>query len=146
MPIDRRKAGERRGHDTAYRTRNFHTHQHIVGQRGGANGPAPGIIVDVQQAITPCDACCRPGDFEADSIVEARSGFIGLEPENMVENLDQGFEEVGLARSILANEDIDEPIAIETNRKITEVFVLADPDRSKAHYRINLASLSVSRT
>ena len=26
MPIDREKAGERRGHDTAYRTRNFHTH------------------------------------------------------------------------------------------------------------------------
>ena len=26
MPIDRRKTGERRGHDTAYRTRNFHTH------------------------------------------------------------------------------------------------------------------------
>lgn len=26
MPIDRRKAGEIRGHDTAYRTRNFHTH------------------------------------------------------------------------------------------------------------------------
>ena len=26
MPIDRRKTGERKGHDTAYRTRNFHTH------------------------------------------------------------------------------------------------------------------------
>ena len=26
MPVDRRKTGERRGHDTAYRTRNFHTH------------------------------------------------------------------------------------------------------------------------
>lgn len=26
MPIDRRKTGEGRGHDTAYRTRNFHTH------------------------------------------------------------------------------------------------------------------------
>ena len=26
MPIDRKKAGERWGHDTAYRTRNFHTH------------------------------------------------------------------------------------------------------------------------
>lgn len=26
MPNDRRKTGERRGHDTAYRTRNFHTH------------------------------------------------------------------------------------------------------------------------
>lgn len=26
MPIDRKKAGESRGHDTAYRTRNFHTH------------------------------------------------------------------------------------------------------------------------
>lgn len=26
MPVDRRKAGEGRGHDTAYRTRNFHTH------------------------------------------------------------------------------------------------------------------------
>ena len=26
MPIDRRKTGEIRGHDTAYRTRNFHTH------------------------------------------------------------------------------------------------------------------------
>ena len=26
MQIDRRKTGERRGHDTAYRTRNFHTH------------------------------------------------------------------------------------------------------------------------
>lgn len=26
MPIDRKKTGERRGHDTAYRTRNFHTH------------------------------------------------------------------------------------------------------------------------
>lgn len=26
MPIDRRKSEERRGHDTAYRTRNFHTH------------------------------------------------------------------------------------------------------------------------
>ena len=26
MPIDRRKTGEARGHDTAYRTRSFHTH------------------------------------------------------------------------------------------------------------------------
>ena len=26
MPIDRRKTGEGRGLDTAYRTRNFHTH------------------------------------------------------------------------------------------------------------------------
>lgn len=26
MPSDRRKTGGRRGHDTAYRTRNFHTH------------------------------------------------------------------------------------------------------------------------
>lgn len=26
MPIDRRKTGERKGHDTAYRTRNFDTH------------------------------------------------------------------------------------------------------------------------
>lgn len=26
MPIDRRKTGEGMGHDTAYRTRNFHTH------------------------------------------------------------------------------------------------------------------------
>ena len=26
MPVDRRKTGERKGHDTAYRTRNFHTH------------------------------------------------------------------------------------------------------------------------
>ena len=26
MPIDWRKTGEGRGHDTAYRTRNFHTH------------------------------------------------------------------------------------------------------------------------
>lgn len=26
MPIDRRKTGEGEGHDTAYRTRNFHTH------------------------------------------------------------------------------------------------------------------------
>ena len=26
MPVDRRKAGDRKGHDTAYRTRNFHTH------------------------------------------------------------------------------------------------------------------------
>ncbi len=26
MPIDGIKAGEGRGHDTAYRTRNFHTH------------------------------------------------------------------------------------------------------------------------
>lgn len=26
MPIDRRKTGGRRGHDTAYRTRNLYTH------------------------------------------------------------------------------------------------------------------------
>jgi hypothetical protein len=26
MPGDRRKTGETKGHDTAYRTRNFHTH------------------------------------------------------------------------------------------------------------------------
>ena len=26
MPIDRRKTGEGKGHDTSYRTRNFHTH------------------------------------------------------------------------------------------------------------------------
>ena len=26
MPIDRRKTGEGKGHDTAYRTRIFHTH------------------------------------------------------------------------------------------------------------------------
>ncbi len=26
MPTDRRKTGERKGHDTAYRTRNFDTH------------------------------------------------------------------------------------------------------------------------
>jgi len=26
MPIDRRKTGEGKGHDTAYRTRNLHTH------------------------------------------------------------------------------------------------------------------------
>jgi hypothetical protein len=26
MPVNRRKTGARRGHDTAYRTRNFHTH------------------------------------------------------------------------------------------------------------------------
>ena len=26
MPVDRRKTGAKKGHDTAYRTRNLHTH------------------------------------------------------------------------------------------------------------------------
>ncbi len=54
MPIDRRKTGERRGHDTAYRTRNFHTHPTHVCIKdfcgieemriASRSGPLPGIL------------------------------------------------------------------------------------------------------
>ena len=53
MSIDRRKTGERRGHDTVYRTRNFQTHPTHVCIEGfcgfegmriaSRSGPLPGI-------------------------------------------------------------------------------------------------------
>jgi hypothetical protein len=51
----------------------------------------------------------------------------------MAENLDERFEQIGLACAVFADKDIDTAAAIKAQGKIPKVLVLADIERCQAH-------------
>ena len=71
MSIDRTKTGERGGHDTAYRTRNFHTHpthvciEEFCGLDGmriaSRSGQSPGIR-SIPQSLEMADSIATGAD------------------------------------------------------------------------------------
>jgi hypothetical protein len=46
----------------------------------------------------------------------------------MAKDFDQRLKQIRLAAAVLADEHIDEARAVETQREILEIFVLADED------------------
>ena len=68
----------------------------------------------------------RPVDFVLDGVVEAGVAFLFVVLKKVTEDFRQCLEQIGFSAAVFADEYVDKTVAIKTQGKVSQVFVLAN--------------------
>lgn len=99
--------------------------QHVVWQRRLTDGGAL-LAVDAELARLPGNLSFLARDFVLDGVFEAGIALFLIELEDVVKDFDQCLKQIRFATAVLADEHIDKARAVETQREVLQILVVAD--------------------